>query len=521
MTTVCSHQLERANVDRPPLLSPLENLPKEILREIVASDLESSRAVIQSSGGCLRLKLNLSILRASQTLKSNCVDFWSGNRFVRVTYKGDACFRPTAFVPVAGDNAYRILTMPHELACDAFVADLNVAHETLSDDTVTGMPTENVCVVTVDAACTWLIILGCNQLAEYTYDEEPPLFQLELFVHKEDMISSPKGGNLYEAIGLMLQSRTSLSVIMTRRQGSDITRRLEDIDIWPSPRDAIVAGGSVYGAWNSSLASYRHVDPALRPRDAQLDYCTYICKVLIGLHRLKSGSVIMENLKRPEVSLVTLRACAALLNWTYEHHRSGRDEGPLAELKESWQNQGDATCLIEGCPCLLWVGLDLAEEGIVSRDDAERNGVSFLPWLEIHRWTIALHCRRRLAEGDFTGLVDAKEHMLMVKGWMQADELEEDFVQDLESFNIAASLGIRSLANFRGIAMVDEENVAHVEVLWDSLSLEKARVGRSLEWRVQERSVVLEAARRVSHGVIFEADIVPAQLLAALSARRR
>lgn len=268
-------------------------------------------------------------------------------------------------------------------------------------------------------------------------------------------------------------------------------------NIWPSPRDAIIVGGSVYGAWISSSAAHGPAVSALRPHDARLDHCTYICKILIGLHRLQAGSAIMKNLKPSEQSLVAQRACAALLNWTYEYHRSARDEGPLARLKESWQIQDEATCMIEGCPCLLWIGLGLAEEALVSRDDAERHGIDFLPWLEVHRWTIALHCRRRLAEGDFHGLVDAKEDMLRVKEWVRPDELERGFTQDLQSFKIAASMGIRSLANYRGMAMMDEDDESQVDVLWDSLNLGKDRVETLVEWRVQGRTVILEDARHV------------------------
>lgn len=66
-----------------PSLSPLERLPTEILREIVASDLETSRAVARSRGGCLQLELNPSILRTSRTVHPSAANLgevidWSG-----------------------------------------------------------------------------------------------------------------------------------------------------------------------------------------------------------------------------------------------------------------------------------------------------------------------------------------------------------------------------------------------------------------------------------------------------------
>lgn len=361
-----NHRQERRGTTNAsvPSLSPLEMLPTETLREIVASDLETSRAVVRSRGGCSRLELNPSILQTSKTMLSKCRESWRGNRLVRVTYKGDACFRPTAFVPVAGNDAYKILAAPYELVRVAFVADLNVAHKVLSSDDNPYIPTVNVCVITVDAACTWLAILSCLQLAEHMYAEESPSFQLDLLVYKKDMISSRVCSNLYQAISLMLDGSTTLSAIRTPRESDQLGSLPKNI--WSSPRDAVVFSGSVYGAWISSLAAHEPAISALRPHDARLDHCTYICKILIGLHRLQAGSAIMKSLKPSEQSLVAQRACAALLNWTYEYHRSPQEEGSLARLKESWQIQDEATCMIEGCPCLLWACLDLAEEALVS-----------------------------------------------------------------------------------------------------------------------------------------------------------
>lgn len=507
-------QLRGANSDKALVLSPLEELPTEIVREIAASELETSQAVIGDKDGCLRFKLNPAILQTSTTMLSKCVEPWRGNRPVRITFKGDARFRPTAFVPVAGDDAYSILTTPHDMSHKAFVADINVVHKLLSEDDYSPIPTQNVCVITLDAACTWLTILGCMQFAEYAYGEEPPAFRLDLIVHQKDKTSSPTGGDLYQAIALMLQSSTRLSVHTTDGEGSQVIGSQEKI--WPSRRDAVVIGGSVYETWISSLLAHGHALSALHNPEAQLDYCTYTCKQLIGLHRLETGSIVLKSLTLPEQSLLARRACAALLNWTYEYHRNTRDEESLTRLKEDWQTQEEDTCMIEGCPCLLWTSLGLVGGRIVSRDDATRYGIDLLPWLEVQRWTIALHCRRRLAEGDYDGWANAQEEMLRVKAWIQPDELQRSFSQDLESFTIAAAKGIRSLANYRGIELVDENEEAHVDVLWGSLNLEKERVGTSVEWRVHGPSIALEAAKRNSSRMIFEADIFPAQLLASL-----
>ena len=43
---------------------------------------------------------------------------------------------------------------------------------------------------------------------------------------------------------------------------------------------------------------------------------------------------------------------------------------------------------------------------------------------------------------------------------MQPEELQRDFAPDLESFTIVAHMSIRSLANYRSIAMVDEDDDA-------------------------------------------------------------
>lgn len=81
-------------------------------------------------------------------------------------------------------------------------------------------------------------------------------------------------------------------------------------------------------------------------------------------------------------------------------------------------------------------------------------------------------------------------------------------------------MGIRSLANYRGMPMTDEDDESHVDVFWDSLNLGKDRVETLVEWRVQGHTVVLEDASRVPSGVIGEADIIPSQLLASLSTKR-
>jgi hypothetical protein len=115
-------------------------------------------------------------------------------------------------VPVAANNAYKILTMSPELVSTTFTVDLNVYNERSSDGVSSAILTENVCVITVDAACTWLAILGCQQFAEHVYYERSPAFRIELIVHESSKISSPIGGDLYQVMALMLQSTTDLSV---------------------------------------------------------------------------------------------------------------------------------------------------------------------------------------------------------------------------------------------------------------------------------------------------------------------
>jgi hypothetical protein len=365
----------------------------------------------------------------------------------------------------------------------------------------------------VDAACTWLAILGCQQFAEHVYYERPPAFRIELIVHKSSKISSPIGGDLYQVMALMLQSVTDLSVNEVGNIGSKVPELQEGI--LSARLHAMVTSGFIYSTWVASLQTLNNVLSALRSCEAQLDYCACVCKQLIGINRLEPRSDV-ESLPPSEKSLVAQRSCAALLNWTYEYHRNARDEGSLGKLKESWQNDDNNTCVIEGCPCLLWTGLDLGGGRVVPRDDAERHGIHFLPWLEVHRWTVALHCRRRMAEGDYDGLVDAENQMLKIKAYLQPEELQRDFARDLESFTIAAHMGIRSLANYRGIAMADEDDDTQIDVLWDSLRLEGERFAEPMEWRVQNGGIMLEAAESMPSHRVFEGDIVPAQLLASL-----
>jgi len=493
--------------------SPLERLPAEILHRIMEDEVQTTHAIIQDQGGCIRFKLNPSVLLTSKTVFDKCVEPWRCNRLIRVTYRGDARYRPTAFVPVAANNAYRILTMSPELVGTTFTADLNVYSEPFSDEVSSAIPTENVCVITVDAACTWLAILGCQQFAEHLYHERPPAFRIELIVHKSSKISSPIGGDLYHVMALMLQSATDLNANAVANISSEVPQRQERI--WSSRFHAMVASGFIYSTWVASLKTYDSALPALRSYEARLDYCACVCKQLIGINRLEPRPDV-GSLQPFERSLIAQHSCAALLNWTYEYHRHPRDEGSLGRLRESWKNDDNNTCDIQGCPCLLWTGLDLGSGRVVPRDDAEGNGIHFLPWLEVHRWTVALHCRRRMAEGDYDGLVDARNQMLEIKAYLQPGELQSDFDQDLESFQIAANMGIRSLANHREIAMVDEDDDAQIDGLRHSLRLERERIARPMKWRVRERDIVLEAAESTPSHRVFEGDIVPTQLLASL-----
>lgn len=496
-----------------PMPSSFEWLPAEILRRIVEGEVETSHAIMQDQDGCLRYKLNPSVLLTSKEVYKKCVEPWTSNRLVRITYRGDARYRPTAFVPVAANNAYRILTMSSETVRTVFTADLNVSNELSSDEVSSAIPTENVCVITVDAACTWLAILGCHQFAEHVYYETPPAFRIEVIVHRSSKISSPIGGDLYQAMALMLQSITDLSVNEAGNIGSEVPELQERIG---SARfHAMVTSGFIYSAWVASLQTHNNILSALRGCEAQLDYCACVCKQLIGINRLEPRSDV-ESLVPSEKSLIAQRACAALLNWTYEYHRNARDEGSLEKLKESWQKDDDNTCVVEGCPCLLWTGLDLGDGRVVPRNDAERHGIHFLPWLEVLRWTVALHCRRRMAERDHDAMVDARDQMLEIETYLQPEELQEDFAQDLKSFTIAANMGIRSLANYRGITMVDEDGDTQIDVLWDSLRLEGKGFAEPMEWQVKNGGMVLEATESMPSHRVFESDIVPAQLLASL-----
>jgi hypothetical protein len=127
---------------------------------------------------------------------------------------------------------------------------------------------------------------------------------------------------------------------------------------------------------------------------------------------LTSRASGVKSLLPSEKSLIAQRSCVALLNWTYKYHRNAWDGGSVGKLKESWHDDDNKTCIIEGCPCLLWTALELGGGQVILRGDAERHGIHFLPWLEVHHWTVALHCRRRMAEGDYGGLVDATNQML-------------------------------------------------------------------------------------------------------------
>jgi hypothetical protein len=69
--------------------------------------------------------------------------------------------------------------------------------------------------------------------------------------------------------------------------------------------------------------------------------------------------------------------------------------------------------------------------------------------------------------------------------------------------------------------MVDEDDKSQVDALWDCLNLVKERVGKSVEWRVQGRSIIVEVATRIPSYMVVEADIIPAQPLASLFDSKR
>jgi hypothetical protein len=53
------------------------------------------------------------------------------------------------------------------------------------------------------------------------------------------------------------------------------------------------------------------------------------------------------------------------------------------------------------------------------------------------------------------------------------------------------------------------------------LNLVKEQVGKSVEWRVQGRSIIVEAATRIPSHMVVEVDIILAQPLAFLFDRKR
>jgi len=105
--------------------------------------------------------------------------------------------------------------------------------------------------------------------------------------------------------------------------------------------------------------------------------------------------------------------------------------------------------------------------------------------------------------------------MLIVKTYLQPEESLRGFDQDLESFTIAASMGIPSLADRRGVAMVNDDHGSQIDALWDSLELSRERAGQPVRWRAQGCSIVMDAAERNSFHTAVEANVIPKKSLAS------
>jgi hypothetical protein len=111
------------------------------------------------------------------------------------------------------------------------------------------IPTEMTCVVMVDAACTWLAIISCKQLANRILPGDASIYELHLSVKHDNTISDRNGGNLYEAISLMPQESLDLHLTMmdeTEQKAAEIRESIK------TPRkDAAIHCSAIYKSWMS------------------------------------------------------------------------------------------------------------------------------------------------------------------------------------------------------------------------------------------------------------------------------
>jgi hypothetical protein len=426
--------------------SAREKLPVELLRMIMADMAETAGAGIQRGHGCLQYELDRSIFRTSKTMLEQCSE---ASRLVMITYKGDEYCRPSAFVPVAGVSARKISIAWYTAEYKPFVDYLDMVERQRGADAI---PTEMMCVVTLDAACTWLAIISCKQLANRILPGDSSIYELHLSVKHDKTISDRNGGNLYEAISLMPQESLDLHLIMmdeTDQKADEIRECIK------TPRkNAAIHCSAIYKSWMSKSSQHEQILPGLRNSSAQLDYCTCVCKLLIGINRTEP-----ERLSSNVKSLIARQAGAALLDWTCLFHCDAPDEGPLGELREF----EESSCDITGCPCLLWTGMQLGSGPTTSYDDATKCGIDSLLWLEICRWDVWIHLRRGLSNKDGNALINARDQMLKINEEMRPADRSKCFMHDLESFNTAVAKDIGSLAEQNGIDMSDDTIESKIE----------------------------------------------------------
>lgn len=492
--------------------SLLESLPTEILQYISIRVLKASEAEIEHRDGSLRYLLNPGLLQTCRTILNAGIGDWESNRLVRVTYRGAPCYQPKVFMPIVGDNTYRTLEKAKR---ESFVADLQLNHTSQMADS--RELTESVCVVTMNAVTTWLAILGCMQHTDKAclfmrLVGETPKLSIGLSFNDE-----ASGKELRKAFNLMLVDQTDLHLDIAEKNGTVrdwLCSRPRQSQLYP-----MALANRIYGAWLSARLRHTGVFAEEERIGTKLEYCQLLCKQLLGHHfcgRLPSqdGSDLATSHK----VFLAERVCVELLEWAHRfQYLGGAKETPSSlywfksYLSEDLHDRGlRATCTIDHCPCLLWTVLGWPGVQTLKRADAERAGIAFQSWLEVNRWSIALHCMQGLDEEYPNPVATGKRQLLELRTQIRDDELTDGFIKDLNAFTTTATS-----SDYRRDLMdrIDCEKARRryrykPVTFWESLGLFAEQRERS------ERVLSMRLANYARDGrPIRESDAIPLQPL--------
>lgn len=485
----------------------LEGLPKELMQNIANNLVNPSHVALKSGHGCVRYARHLAYLTVSRKVY---MGYNVPCTAVVVSFWGDAQYRPSVVVPLLADSdcGPKIDDTWHA-SWNPFAARILLKQR---KPLVDKAPTFCTVVITLEAACQWLAIIGCKQHADSIFMGSSASFQLRLEVSKDNVISKSRGGNLYRAVPLMLHGDDKPTLKL--KQG-DAERAAELYDLINTPRkDAIEACIKVYSASVSMLSCIDGAASAMNNSDALDQICAVMCKLAIGLNRKQAREPVEGQNLTTDMTLWNQSAAVSLMNSGYEYACSLQEGSNVEALKRTMLARDQDACTNDGCPCFVNNVLLAQDDGQSSQPgDPPRHTIDEALHLEIFHWGEMVHLHSKVYSGVPNAVEEAYEQMLDFKTNFTLIALGAAFMDDLDTLEKAARDGIRALADDRGINMPDDAPETEFEVLRAAMSLERTRVENHAEWQLRGNRTELVTMESESLEHATESDLIQQELM--------